>query len=134
MMSGAQAQTILELRRRGYIYADIAAHTGSSINTVKSYCLRNRDILLALDAKEICKQCGAALPQRTGAKRRSFCCDRCRLAWWAAHRDLLNRTAVYQFTCPHCGCNFKAYGNSRRKFCSRDCAYAARRGENSYDA
>ena len=132
-MTGIQAQTILELRRRGQTYADIAAHIGGSPNTVKSYCLRNDHTLQALAAKEICKHCGAPLAQRPKAKRRSFCSDRCRLAWWGAHRDLIHRRAIYRFTCRHCGCNFKAYGNNHRKFCSKACAYEARREAHCYD-
>jgi len=128
MMTGIQAQAILELRRRGCTYADIATHVGGSVNTVKSYCLRNERTLQALTAKEICKHCGVPLAQRPKMKQRSFCSDRCRYAWWAAHRDLLKRKAVYRFTCPHCGCNFKAYGNNHRKYCSKACAYEARRG------
>ena len=133
-MTATQSQTILELRRRGHTYADIAAHTGGSANTVKSYCLRNERTLQALTAKEICRHCGAPIAQRSKMKQRSFCSDRCRYAWWAAHRDLLRKKAVYRFTCPRCGCNFKAYGNNHRKFCSRECAYAARRRDDHHDA
>jgi endogenous inhibitor of DNA gyrase (YacG/DUF329 family) len=132
-VTAAQSQTILELRRRGQTYADIAAHIGSSANTVKSHCLRNEPTLRALAAKEICKHCGAPLTQREKTKRRSFCSDRCRLAWWGAHRDLINRKAIYRFTCLRCGCNFKAYGNNHRKFCSKACAYEARRETHRYD-
>ena len=87
-MTTTQGQTILELRRRGHTYADIAAHTGCSANTVKSHCLRNEQTLQALIAKKICKCCGVALVQRPKIKRRSFCCERCRYVWWNDHRDL----------------------------------------------
>ena len=132
-MTAVQSQTILELRRRGHIYADIAAHIGGSVNTVKSHCLRNGQTLQALKAKEICKYCGTILTQRPKVKQRAFCSDRCRFAWWAAHRDLIKKTAMYHYSCPRCGCNFKAYGNKRRKYCSKDCAYAARRGDDRHD-
>jgi len=128
-MTTAQAQTILELRRRGQTYADIAEHIGGSANTVKSYCLRNDRTMQALTAKAICRYCGTAIAQRPKVKRRSFCSDRCRNAWWGAHRDLIHKKAVYSFTCPHCGCGFVAYGNNHRKYCSRACACAARRGD-----
>jgi endogenous inhibitor of DNA gyrase (YacG/DUF329 family) len=120
-MTAVQAQTILELRRRGLTYADIAARVGGSPNTVKSYCLRNDHILQALAAKTICKHCGAALTQRPSGTRRSFCSDRCRYAWWRAHRDLMRRRTMHSFICQRCGRGFEAYGNARRKYCSRQC-------------
>jgi len=125
-MTGAQAQTVLELRRRGSTYADIAAHVGGSVNTVKSYCLRNEGTLRALAAKEICKHCGAVLAQRPGVKRRSFCSDRCRHAWWKAHRDLMNRRAVYRFTCLRCGAAFEVHDSRERKYCSRLCYHGGK--------
>ena len=124
MITGIQAQTILELRRRGHTYAGIAAYVGSSVNTVKSYCLRNEELLRALTAKEICKHCGTTLVQRVSGTRRSFCSDRCRYAWWKVHRDLMNRRAAHHFICLHCGGGFDAYGSARRKYCSRQCYYA----------
>jgi len=131
-MTTIQVQTILELRRRGDSYAAIAAHIGSSVNTVKSHCLRNESTLQALLTKQICKHCAVPLTQRPKSKQRSFCSDRCRYAWWTAHRDLMQRCAVYQFCCPHCGKNFTAYGNAERKFCSRACHYESRR--NAHDS
>jgi len=125
-MTATQTQTILELRRRGHTYADIAARVGGSLNTVKSYCLRNEQTLQALISKEICKHCGADLAQRPGVKRRSFCSDRCRYAWWKAHRDLMSRRSVYHFTCLRCGGAFTAHDNARRKYCSRQCYYGGK--------
>ena len=123
-MTAIQTQTILELRRRGHTYADIGAHVGKSANTVKSYCLRNDVILQALSAKEICKHCSAALTQRPGMKQRSFCGDRCRYAWWRAHRDLMRRRTMHSFICLRCGCDFEAYGNTQRKYCSLQCYHS----------
>ncbi|MDR2686735.1 MAG: RNA polymerase subunit sigma-70 [Oscillospiraceae bacterium] len=125
-MTNTQAQTILELRRRGQTYADIAAHIGGSANTVKSYCLRNEPTLQALAAKEICKHCGAALIQRPSGTRRSFCSDRCRYAWWKAHRDLMNRRPAHQFICLRCGGSFTDPDNGHRKYCSRQCYHGGK--------
>jgi len=120
-MTVTQAQTIQELRRRGKTYADIAAHVGGSVNTVKSYCLRNEQTLRALAAKEICRHCGTALIQRPGVKRRAFCSDRCCFAWWKAHRDLMHHRTTYHFNCLRCGGAFTAHDNDHRKYCSRQC-------------
>jgi hypothetical protein len=129
-----QGQAVLALRVGGQSYAAIAARTACPLNTVKSFCLRHAETVEALRGKKICRQCGVKLEQRTKQKRRSFCCDRCRAAWWAAHRDCLNCKAFYSFCCAQCGQNFTAYGNSHRKFCSRQCFYASKQiGGNDHD-
>jgi len=128
MMTGIQAQAILELRRRGCTYADIAAHVGASVNTVKSYCLRNERTLRALAAREICRHCGAPIAQRPGMKRRSFCSAPCRGSWWKAHRALMDHRVVYRFTCLRCGAAFEAYDSDHRKYCSRQCYHGKGEG------
>jgi endogenous inhibitor of DNA gyrase (YacG/DUF329 family) len=124
-MTDVQKQLVLELRLRGCKFADIAVQTGLSANTIKSYCQRHGQTLNALKRKEICKQCYARLSQKAKQKPKTFCSDRCRYAWWAAHRDLLRRRAIYRQTCGNCGRDFTAYGNNHRKFCSRGCYRAS---------
>lgn len=111
-------ERVVELRRRGNSYGDIAEATGTSRNTVKSIC-RRASILDATDAVSGCEQCGVDLPE--GAKARRFCSTECRLAWWHTHPERLNRKAIYEFTCAHCGSPFTAYGNAGRKYCSHAC-------------
>jgi len=128
-MTSTQSQTILELRRRGLTYADIAAHIGGSANTVKSHCLRNEPTLRAWAAKEICKHCGIPLAHLSKAKRKSFCSDRCRRAWWKAHPDLMRPRPANHFTCLRCGRPFESYESVQRKYCSRQCYHL--KGESS---
>lgn len=113
---------IMEYRRQGLGYKRIAAVTGYSVNTVKSVCRRNPEA-----PGKRCLQCGAAMVQPPHRKEKKFCSDKCRMAWWNAHPERLNRKAFYHLVCAHCGQPFDSYGNSHRKYCSRTCYDAARR-------
>jgi endogenous inhibitor of DNA gyrase (YacG/DUF329 family) len=135
-MTGEQKHKIHALREQRLGYAEIADAVGMSKNTVKTYCWRNN--LSKNDASEetgneennaICKHCGKKLRQDAKNKPRKFCCDACRFAWWRENRRSLNRKAVYQLTCAHCGAVFGSYGNKNRKYCSHACYIKARFGE-----
>ena len=130
-MTTAQKQRIDFLRGRGESYAAIADDLSISENTIKSYCRRNK-IGVAIKqeqpaATNTCANCGCPLRHTLGAKRKRFCSDKCRMAWWKAHPEAVNYKAVYRFVCPTCGGSFEAYGNANRKFCSRACFGAARK-------
>jgi endogenous inhibitor of DNA gyrase (YacG/DUF329 family) len=130
-MTNTQKQRIAYLRGKGDSYAAIADALGISENTVKSYCRRSNigigekaEQAATMDA---CANCGRPLEHTPGAKRKRFCSDKCRMVWWKAHPEAVNRKAVYRFACPACGAEFESYGNARRKYCSRACFGAARR-------
>ena len=130
-MTAAQKQRIEFLRGKGEIYAAIADGLGISENTVKSYCRRNS---IGIELKKehpttlnTCANCGFSLAHTPGAKHKRFCSDECRMAWWNAHPEAVNRKAVYRFVCPTCGGSFEAYGNANRKYCSRACFGVARK-------
>ena len=130
-MTTAQKQQIEFLRDKGESYATIAYDLGISENTVKSYCRRN-NIGIAIKQKQpvatsTCANCCCLLRHTPGAKRKRFCSDKCRMAWWKAHPESVARKAVYRFTCPTCGDSFEAYGNANRKYCSRACFGVARK-------
>jgi endogenous inhibitor of DNA gyrase (YacG/DUF329 family) len=130
-MTDLEKERIAVLRSRGESYARIAETLGISENTIKSYCRRN-GIGIAIKAEQpattgVCANCGGLLSHTEGAKPKRFCSDNCRMAWWKAHPEAVNRKAVYDFTCPVCGRAFSAYGNAHRKYCSRACSVAARR-------
>lgn len=134
-MTMKQKQKIAALRGRGESYKKIAAALGIPLNTVQSYCRRN-DMGVsgkipqpeANDAGDVCSNCGRQLIHTPGSKRKRFCSDKCRSAWWKAHPEALNRKAIYHFICPKCGIAFESYGNAHRKYCSRACLSDARRG------
>ncbi len=123
-MNNDQKQQLRLLRQQGLGYTKIAATLGVNANTVKSYCQRNN---LGANPVGVCDYCAAPLRQTPGVKKRRFCTDQCRMAWWAKHPERVNRKAFYQFICTGCDTNFEAYGNGNRRFCSRACAGAARR-------
>lgn len=125
-MTYQQREKIRQLRGDGFSYSRIAATLGISENTVKSYCRRNNlsgvSIGSAIQADGVlCHQCGSPLTHTAGAKQKRFCSDKCRMAWWNAHPEVVSRKAIYSFTCAHCGTAFESYGNKKRKYCSRAC-------------
>ena len=120
-MTTEKSKEILQYREQGLGYKRIAALTGYSLNTVKSVCRRNPN-----GGEKLCLQCGAKIEQPPHRKEKKFCSDKCRMAWWKAHPDQLNRKAIYHLVCAHCGQPFDSYGNSRRKYCSRACYNAVR--------
>lgn len=122
MASGITRERVMELRRRGDSYGQIAASVGMSRNTVKSICRRaeiKSDLVADVDHVTACEQCSGHIEAAVVGQR--FCSDVCRLAWWHQHPERLNRRAVYTFTCAACGESFDAYGNKHRKYCSHPC-------------
>ena len=134
-MDGFQKEQIKNLRGQGLSYAEIARQVNVSRDAVISFCRRNglQEIkkpisVVENDTADVCRECRKPLVQVDGMKRRVFCSKECRTKWWKEHPDRLNRKAVYQFTCPHCGKPFSAYGNSKRKYCSHVCYISDRFG------
>ncbi len=133
-MTNQQKEQITALRLQGYGYTTIANAVGISKDSVKAYCRRhglggkvadNSRIQLE---KDMCLNCGTPLSQAEGKKKKKFCSDACRTAWWNSHQDCVHRKAVYEYTCAHCGTQFTAYGNAGRKYCSHSCYIAHRFG------
>ena len=120
-MTDEQKQAIKNLRSQGQSALQIAASLGLSVNTVKSFCRRERQ------KADFCKQCGQPLLHFYGHRRKTFCTDNCRYIWWNAHRHLMNHEVIYRHTCLYCGEDFKSPRNDR-KYCSRSCYIAARYG------
>ena len=130
-MTTAQKLRIEFLRCKGASYSAIAEDLGISENTVKSYCRRNHIGAAVKQEQPVavntCANCGCPLRHTPGAKRKRFCSDKCRMVWWKAHPEAVDRKAVYSFACPTCGTEFEAYGNANRKYCSRACFGTARK-------
>lgn len=123
-MTKSEKDMVSRLQREGVGYKRIAAETGLSVNTVKSYCVRHSN-----DQPEgTCPNCGAAVAQAAGRKAKRFCSDACRMAWWRKHPEQLRRRAFYHLVCAYCGKPFDSYGNAKRKYCCRACYDKARSG------
>lgn len=131
-MTSKQKQVIRDMRQRGLTYSMIAESLGLSINTVKSFCYRDktevRNYAVGTN-KNLCKNCKKPLIQLKGAKPKTFCSDKCRYMWWNRNRDWAGRKALYHMTCQSCGNVFESYGNKKRKYCGRDCYTRSRYGE-----
>ncbi|WP_291352730.1 RNA polymerase subunit sigma-70, partial [Desulfosporosinus sp.] len=129
---------IFELRGQGFGYKAIAGELSLSSDTVKSFCKRHhlnghRDVVsLNIQVMEkknwICPQCNKPIKQKARGRNRRFCSDKCRRKWWNDNPQDRNRkeTAIYSYTCKHCGKEFSSYGNKRRKYCSHDCYIKSR--------
>ena len=113
-------EKMLELYYQGKGYKAIAKELNISENTAKSFCRRQA-------SKSVCKQCGAQIQSKPGRKKKQFCSDKCRLAWWNSHRDKVNRKAFYTITCKHCNQEFLSYADPGRVYCSRECYFNDRR-------
>ncbi|MDD3888938.1 MAG: RNA polymerase subunit sigma-70 [Syntrophomonadaceae bacterium] len=125
-MTKHQKEQIIKMRRDGFSYSSISTTLDISENTVKSFCRRNNLGSIHIETSlqkdgAFCRQCGTPLAQTSGVKRKQFCSDKCRMAWWNNHPESVNRKAIYTFTCPICGREFESYGNKNRKYCSRAC-------------
>lgn len=124
-MTEEQKSAIIRCRNSGLGYATIAKDIGLTKDAVVAFCRRNgltgNMAGKVQDTAGRCKECGATLVQTEGMKTRVFCCAECRKKWWKEHPEMLDKKAVYTYTCAGCGREFTAYGNSRRKYCSHAC-------------
>ena len=118
---------ILALRQQGRSYQKIAEQLILSPNTVKSVCRRCEAEAPAPETSTLdtCKDLRAPLPPSAAGRKRTFCSDKCRYAWWNRSR----RKQPYRLTCYCCDRPFISYGNRKRKFCSRECYMLSRYGE-----
>lgn len=120
-MTGQEKAMVLQLRKQGYSFSKIADQLSLSVNTVKSFCSRNKE-------NNLCMYCGISIQQPEKVRKKKFCSDKCRMSWWKTHYSELNRKAMYSFKCGNCGIEFQAYGNNHRKYCSRRCYAISRFG------
>ncbi len=129
-MTETERSRIVELQHQGYGYKKISTLTGLPLNTVKSFCARHpvRDEDIA-EQQGLCRNCMKPLEQMPHHRKRYFCSDACRMTWWNAHPEKVNRMAYYKLICKNCGAEFSSYGNDHRVFCSRACYAQYRRKE-----
>ena len=133
-MTETERSRIVELQRQGCGYKKISTLTGLPLNTVKSFCVRHpvRDEAVS-ETSALCRNCGTPLEQTPHKRKKLFCSDACRMAWWNAHPERVQRKAYYTLTCRCCGRQFESYGNAHRQFCSRACYSQFRRKETDHE-
>lgn len=120
-MTNEQKSKIIELRKQGLGYGQIAIELSLSKNTVSSFCKRNDKSEKTITNKRNCKCCGKEITSLPKKKAKIFCSNSCRLKWWNTHQDKINKKAYYTLICKLCGREFTSYGNKERKFCSQEC-------------
>lgn len=121
-MSISQKEMILALRGQGLIYKEIAEKLGVKETYARTICSREKGSQPSFPAG-FCKNCGSELIHVDGAKRKQFCSDACRYQW---HNRLKMRRPNICY-CEECGAEFVSFGNSGKRFCSRQCQTQARR-------
>jgi ribosomal protein S27E len=138
-LTAHQAQQIQTLRAQGQGYRAIATAVGLTRDDVRNHC-RGHGLetptapataappIVAPHSPTCCPACGQHLTQPRTGRKRKYCSDACRRAWWAQHPEALHRgeAALYPVTCAHCGQTFTAYGNRSRRFCGLPCYFASR--------
>lgn len=140
-MNDMQKSQIINMRADGIGYRAIAKELDISENTIKSFCRRNNltktesvvvvTIPERASEKVICKNCGKIVPQNDKRKKKQFCSDKCRMAWWNSHREEVHHKKITTVVCPGCNKKFQVYGNTDRKYCSHACYIIDRFGGGS---
>ena len=126
-MTDQEKQQIAIYRNRGLSYTAISRMMEISVNSIKTYCKRNGlggvRAFEKTNGAEVCacENCGTPVMQNPGRKKKRFCSDKCRNAWWNADQDEVNKKANYDCVCEHCKKPFVSYGNKHRKYCSHEC-------------
>lgn len=123
MSKQAKKEQVIKLRDVGLSFGEIARELGISRSTVSSICQR------AKEKHECrCKKCGVLLKQTDGHRKKIFCSDKCRKAWWKLNgKHSVNNKAI----CLTCGKEFVYHESVLRKYCSLACFYQDRKKEAS---
>lgn len=138
-MTETQKNQIVEMRKNGIGYRTIGYSIGLSRDVVRNFCISrgmtgvgNRDYITRENLGKKCKYCLADLGQPITGRKRIFCSDRCRRAWWRAHPEKIQKkdSALYTLVCQKCGKEYLSYGNKERKYCSQECYIQARFWDN----
>lgn len=126
-MTEEQKKQIRGFRAAGKGYKRISTALDIPVGTVKSFCRRDEadtpaitgwDATESTDASEkpACLRCGKPVVRIPGRKKRRFCSEACRVAYWRTQA----RSDSEQILCAGCGkplCGLDRH----RKFCSHAC-------------
>lgn len=137
VMTDKQRELIYALREKGMGYTSIGKEIGLSRDVVRNFCksrglagyagnnpnYKGKRMYLKYKDGKCCRLCGREISQPKTGRPRRFCGESCRRQWWKIHPELGKKqeTAMYIFSCKHCGKEFAAYGNQKRKYCSHQC-------------
>lgn len=86
VMTLEKRERVKEMRLAGLGYKKIAQEIGVSRSTVKTYCFRHglagKGEELAKAAGNLCRNCGTPVVQTPKRKKKLYCSDQCRYAYW----------------------------------------------------
>ena len=102
-MNAEQKDQIRQLHSSDLSYKKIAAQLGLSVNTVASFCKRQR----GSESCPHCPQCGRSVVQTPHRKPKRFCSTQCHNTWWNHHA--VSGNGKLQQLCPICKEPFFAY-------------------------
>ena len=104
---------IIDLKKSGCSYKEIAEKLGVSVGSVKSIISRYSKTIELEKESYKCKYCGNPLIQIKGKKKKEFCSDKCRRQFWLIHQS--------ERRCKCCNSIFTPRSKASQFFCSREC-------------
>lgn len=113
-MTQEEKRKIENFMQQGKGYRFIAAEIGLPVNTVKSWIQRNKP------KPEQCLQCGSIIHSLPHKKKKKFCSDKCRYAWWSSHPSQRQIKKPYKHICLYCGTGFIS-NRIESKYCTVRC-------------
>lgn len=130
MMSEQEKQYIVKQRRLGKSFVQIGRELGRGESSVR-YAFhhimgKGQKVDEAVPAMVLgggasttpkCKYCGRDFERSALGGKQLFCSPHCRNAWGNEQK----RRTPYGRVCEQCGCEFTAFGNPHKRFCSRKC-------------
>ena len=119
-MTPEQKEAITTLRADGLGYKAIAIRLSISVNSVKSFCQRQKVSYSKKDELQ-CELCGQTFEVESRTNNKRFCSKECRMKWWNRNKRNIRRASQVEHSCQHCQKKFKAYIHEGRKFCSHQC-------------
>ena len=128
------------LRGQGLGYKKIADIVGVTKDMVRSYCRTQKleaagtndvSVIEKMKNGSACLFCGKEIVTGGKGRRRKFCSEECRRAYWKKHVDEKQKrpSALYVKMCPYCGKTFEVYGDMNRKYCCHEHYVLDRYGE-----
>lgn len=129
-MTEEEMQQAILLRQNGMSNRKIAEYTGLPYEKIRYQCKKqgydkapvDESLLIKIQNRKACAYCGKPITQNDSpGRKRRFCSDECRRAYWHLHRseEKQRPRAIYTKVCAYCGKTFEVYGDKDRKYCSR---------------
>lgn len=121
-MTERERNLIRAMRRSGRSYQEISSSLMIDKDAVRSFCRTHSIEPAGNPTHSFCPECGKEITLSPKGRRRRFCTDKCRRAWWKHNRSKEQRSAeaTRRSVCLNCGKEFTSYADGR-KFCSHKC-------------